>query len=424
MQGEDFVPHREVSVTHRPSASPVLSLEERQHLVERVAASEVLRKAARLRQLLLFLAERSFRDPQKPIKEQEIGIEVFGRDPGYDPDEDNIVRNAARQLRVKLKEYFDGEGRDEPWFLDIPKGGYRLVCEPKRIPAESTSSLLRSPQLAVSLVLLLVLSATLNLIQWRSLQADAAEGGTSLTAEIFPAGSPSPRVVVGDYGLFLLSKLLNRRFSLNEYVDRAYLNFIALPSSPPSIQTFDQLLSSRQLVSMGEANSAVSLVQCLSRLSHQPEVRHSRSIFARDLLDRPSILLGTENTNPWFSLFDQRLRFRFQGEAFQSAADPAQRFGREPPSASRGPSYARVALLRPAGRNVILLISGLNMTAVEGGTAFTTGEKALVELRNKLLKPDGELPEFEAIVETQSTDFTPTRYLLVWASPLPPEKNP
>jgi hypothetical protein len=38
--------------------------------------------------------------------------------------EDSSVRVHARQLRLKLHEYFDGEGREEPMIVEIPKGAY------------------------------------------------------------------------------------------------------------------------------------------------------------------------------------------------------------------------------------------------------------------------------------------------------------
>ena len=41
--------------------------------------------------------------------------------------EDSSVRVHARQLRLKLHEYFDGVGRDETMIVEIPKGAYAPV---------------------------------------------------------------------------------------------------------------------------------------------------------------------------------------------------------------------------------------------------------------------------------------------------------
>ena len=48
-------------------------------LLERVVASPQLRRAARMREFLLFVGQRSLKDGSGQIHEQEIGSEVFGR---------------------------------------------------------------------------------------------------------------------------------------------------------------------------------------------------------------------------------------------------------------------------------------------------------------------------------------------------------
>ena len=45
----------------------------------------------------------------------------------YSPLEDSSVRVHVRQLRLKLHEYFNEEGRNEPVILEIPKGSYAPV---------------------------------------------------------------------------------------------------------------------------------------------------------------------------------------------------------------------------------------------------------------------------------------------------------
>ena len=53
-------------------------------LLERVAASRKFQKSARMRELLLYLGGRSLEQPGCEIREQEIGVAVFGRPPHYD----------------------------------------------------------------------------------------------------------------------------------------------------------------------------------------------------------------------------------------------------------------------------------------------------------------------------------------------------
>src|SRR4051794_13826764 len=79
-------------------------------LLHRVAGSAQFQKSKRLRDLLLYVGERSLHDPQCILREQEIGVDVLGRPPDYDTSHDTLVRVQVSQLRKKLQEYFAVEG--------------------------------------------------------------------------------------------------------------------------------------------------------------------------------------------------------------------------------------------------------------------------------------------------------------------------
>src|SRR3974377_981490 len=96
-------------------------------LVQRIVSSPPFQKSARLRELLEYLAERTLHHHGQDLTEQQIGNALFNKPAGYDPLEDSSVRVHARQLRLKLHEYFDEEGRNEPLILTIPKGSYSLI---------------------------------------------------------------------------------------------------------------------------------------------------------------------------------------------------------------------------------------------------------------------------------------------------------
>jgi hypothetical protein len=112
--------------------------DERFALVERIIGSQCLQGSARLREFLSYVAACALRDAPEDATEQQIGINVFGRMAGYNSSEDSIVRTHARLLRQKLKEYFAGEGSDEPILLEIPKGHYVPVFELRRKVQEPT----------------------------------------------------------------------------------------------------------------------------------------------------------------------------------------------------------------------------------------------------------------------------------------------
>jgi hypothetical protein len=83
-----------------------------------------LAKASRLSSFLLYIVERSLQGRTEEITEQQIGVHVFGRPTNYNPGDDNIVRQTARQLRQRLALYYQEEGRNEPIQVFVPRGGY------------------------------------------------------------------------------------------------------------------------------------------------------------------------------------------------------------------------------------------------------------------------------------------------------------
>jgi hypothetical protein len=104
----------------------------RWELVQRLIESPYLIGSARLRDFLLHVTACAIRETPEDATEQQIGIQVFHRAPGFNSSEDSIVRSQARLLRQKLAAYFNAEGGSEPLIIEIPKGHYLPVFLPSR----------------------------------------------------------------------------------------------------------------------------------------------------------------------------------------------------------------------------------------------------------------------------------------------------
>lgn len=87
-----------------------------------ICGSAVFASAPRLQKLLGYLVEESLAG--NPLKESIVGVAVFGRDPGYDPKQDSVVRTEVRRLRAKLIEYYAADGQGHRVIIDLPKGSY------------------------------------------------------------------------------------------------------------------------------------------------------------------------------------------------------------------------------------------------------------------------------------------------------------
>src|SRR5215475_9510687 len=96
-------------------------------VMERAAASSQLKRAARAREFLFYVATKSLKEGTTEVHEQEIGHAVFGRDKDYETSLDNIVRVSATDLRKRIDGYFATEGADEPLIFEIPRGSYSPV---------------------------------------------------------------------------------------------------------------------------------------------------------------------------------------------------------------------------------------------------------------------------------------------------------
>jgi tetratricopeptide (TPR) repeat protein len=90
----------------------------------RILATPAFVRSVRLARFLRFSVEQRLSGRTGPLKEVEVGIQVFERRPDYDPRVDPVVRVQARLLRFKLHEYYETVGKTDPIRIDLPKGSY------------------------------------------------------------------------------------------------------------------------------------------------------------------------------------------------------------------------------------------------------------------------------------------------------------
>jgi TolB-like protein len=92
--------------------------------LERVLESDVFARSEQLSRFLRFVVERHLDGCDHELKESVIGVEVFGRQPDYNPKHDPVVRTEARRLRARLGQFYDGEGSGDSLIIELPKGGH------------------------------------------------------------------------------------------------------------------------------------------------------------------------------------------------------------------------------------------------------------------------------------------------------------
>jgi hypothetical protein len=282
-----------VSHTEKPLSSPLreppsLSLaldgDERWELVGRISSSKPFKRAPRLQRFLLFVAERSLTGHPEEITEYEIGWKVFERREDYNPSDDSIVRTTARQLLTKVKEYFDSEGTNESWNLEIPKGGYLPIFTkrkavaatpetslPEATASRSAASALRLWRvIAAALAAVAVCSLGLAYQLWRTSGEVLPTTGASIVSSVLGDGLQPTRVIVGDYGAVLMSLASGRYFSVEEYANRSYASS-APPSSDPLVPNLWGLFGNGQAVSLPDLMIVGNIVRLSAEGNRPPQ---------------------------------------------------------------------------------------------------------------------------------------------------------
>lgn len=393
----------------------------RSELVERIAASNVFHKSARVRDFLLYIAERTLSHRLEEISEAHIGTHVFGRPPGYNASEDSIVRVTARQLRLKLAEYFEHEGRQEPLIIEIPKGSYvpvfcdRPVVEletlsPQTLPlgAAPVSMLRLGPVLAAFCAVLAGVCAWL----WFSRQPGQIEPPLTLARWLVNDSLDRTLVIAADTGLIMLEKLTGMPVTVEAYANRDYLDLSRSASTSPGAASLVDHLRSTTHTGIADLATYGRIVQQNPDLAGRIQLRHARQISALDLKPVNVILLGEPRGNPWASLFIEKLNFQPSYDYTRSVVTVVNRApaAAEQPvyEASSGLGYALVVMApNVMGSGRVLIAAGTSIEAKEAAGDFITDPASFRRVLDLLrISNPGQPQSFELLLRVRTVGKT------------------
>ncbi|MBI4892490.1 MAG: hypothetical protein HY821_17830 [Acidobacteria bacterium] len=379
--------------------------------VERISASKHLRKSPRLRDFLCYVSDRALLGRPDEATEAQIGIHIFGRQPGYNSSEDSIVRVSARQLRQKLIAYYSDEGAADEIRIEIPKGSY-LPDFQRRDPAavhEIVVSRARARQRWVlsALILVVVVIAVSGLVL--ALLPSHPARQTTLVSILLGEGQPV-RLIMSDAGLIPLDRLTGKKTLLDEYSRKSY--YIPGPGQDGDEgkrRAITHLIRAPH-VGMADLNFLVGVFRNNPENLDRILVSHSRELTAREAKSDNLWLLGGGGVIPWTSLFAGEFSLHIEMPEGDTGARSS---GLNAPAASAmETAYAHVALLRlDGGKRHVMLLEGTTMPAKEAAGEFVTSARGLAEIRRGLrLGPSQPIPAFEAILKTYTVEAVPTRW--------------
>lgn len=398
-------------------------------LVRRITSSPQFRRAAKLRDFLTYVVEQTSQGQGDSLSEQQIGRAVFGRGADYSPSEDNVVRAHARQLRVKLSEYFSSKGKDELLVLEIPKGSYVPVFSQRElVPAAPVAEtpgrwLARIPPrvlswmglaLLVGLLGTTVFLAVQNRTLRRQVAASPAGPGSPVPAPLSWVFEPDRPVslVVADSCFGLMQDLAGRPATLEEYLDPEFWQSVK-PSAGDSKDggRLMHRVRSRELTSYADVLLAARILRLIGPRAEM-SIRFARDIRPRDLDSGNYIFLGSSYANPWVALYDRKRNFQIKVDeaSKQSIVNknprPGERasyymFGED---GVPGATYGLIAFCPAAGSSgSVLLIEGTNMEGTEAAGSMILDPKSARDILSMAGIPESgrSHPFFEVLIEAK-----------------------
>jgi len=409
-----------------------LRADARWQLIERIVASPPFQKSARLRDLLCFLAERTLHGQAQDLSEHRIGSAVFGKAQDYSVVEDSSVRVHVRQLRLKLHEYFDGEGRSEPVIVEIPKGAYTTLF--RNAGHDAVAEPLASgpgpiPWFRLLPWALAAIFLITTLVVWFRRPAPQAPPPPPWPlAALFDSTNSPVQLVVVDINYGMLRLVDEQPVTLEQYLSASYRSGAAFMNPHPTARDMrvNKYLSGSLLTSYADVVVVDTLLRLSGNSRDRLAVRSARELRPRDLEQGAFVFVGSPSSNPWVSYFQDKLNFQEGegkvGESLKFFRNAHPKSGEQATyqglafTGSSGEDYATISLLPLAnGRGSVLILQGLQQEGTEAAGLFladTSNRQKLQEALGFSGSPTQPV-YFEALIRTQAVAGAPNATSIV-----------
>lgn len=393
-----------------------------------ILSSAVFSKSPRICSMLTFIVQKSIERELDSLDEQQIGIQVFNRPPGYNSTGDNIVRSTARSLRQRLQTYYLTEGALNSIRIDIPKGAYVAVFiegglipaipEPLKADSEKPiNSVMDLPPAVnqsharirwfawsgwITAMVVCIAIAVWPSLHERFLLARAQGKSVLLWRTMFVSDKPT-FIVAGDAGLNIYEGMDHKSVDLNSYTQQLYLGDLG---SNASIAAG---LGSRFYTTMSDLQLVSKLILLPEAILNRPEIRFARDLNGNNVKNANLILIGTQSYNPWIELYQSNLSLRMSWDANQDVFSVVNRT----PKASEQPLYqwtlkngtkgglTVISLTdNPQGSGRVLLIEGATMAGIYAASDFLTNKVLIDPILTKAKRSDGSLRNFDVLLQS------------------------
>lgn len=413
-----------------------------QHTLTQIFHSAPFRSSKQCQQLLQYIVDQTLAGHGEALKERLIGVNVFGRCPDYDTNEDPIVRARAGEVRKRLAQFYLGDGSQSAVRIEISPGSYHATfTELPRSPAVPLPESIRAPaepekaEYAHLAPLHEVHDGThkVRAIQikiWLALLACATLGvGFAFLILIRPVApidlfwkpfidSPNPVLLYsGANPVYMMSADFLNRYEATHHMDsieREGREFVVPISRDMKLEPGDLVAFKNDFITLGDLTANVQIASLLTLHQKKFDLRCGGDVAFGDLLQSPTILIGAFNNSLTMELTGD-LPFTFDRGLTISDHTNLKRKWSPVYSQDGGIAvdYAIVTRIPHSKTGKALItVAGITQSGTRAAAEFITSPELIQALVNSAPK-DWESKNLELVLQTKVVNDIPTNPTLV-----------
>lgn len=427
-----------------------LSLFEKREELRRVLQSKQFASAPKRSRFLEFVAEQTFQGNGDKLNEYLIGVEVYERGTGFEPQEDPIVRVQAHEIRRALKKYYTEDGSQSVLRIDLPSGHYVPVFSRSSLAApESTEPSTHAADLPdagsrlpwVLTIALAVTCCVLGIFLAVALRRNARQAPSQAVVAALPDNlewfwrpflppASTPLIVIPNH------PILRAAHDGDSAQTLAHGHEISKPSLPEfrdtihfrELKRFVFVSSMTDFTAVGETLGVVRLCEMFFRSGDTCRVQPSRLVNFEQIKNGNAILLGGSQT--WSGrVFLDVEDFHMQSGVIlnrkpQSGERSVYRPEFDPVTNELTRDYALILMLPNEKKDDrVLLIYGIYTQGSQAAIEYLMDSDSMAALRNALIatSPDHKTvpPYFQALITTSVENSVPGTASLVAVRSIP-----
>jgi hypothetical protein len=380
--------------------------------LDRILDHPSFKNSKRYPNLLRYIVEHTLKG-ETHLKERVLGVEVFGRDPSYDTNEDPIVRIAAGEIRKRIAQYYHERGHEGELRIDLPLGSYHAEYQ---LPDEITSTEPVHPipvevQSAVGELL-----ASLRLLRPRRyIYLVVALASLAVLVKVTWVKPPAASSPPDDFWSPVLQDFWSPALKSTDpiFLCVGEPNLAGAPNGEPTVSDF---INTTDHVSFSEASAVFRVGKFLTRRGVASRLQAANAMSLADLRRGPMLLVGGAD-NAWTLRIVEPLRFHFVAQSGQTPTmiedrtNPSQKdwsinLGEKYSQLTQ--DYAIVARFasNPMTDEPVVVAGGLGENGTLAAAQFVTEAKFAQDLA-KVAPADWKKKNVEIVITTQVIDEKP-----------------